>query len=153
MSAFPGQVHPEPIDCTVPITIKFTPKGVFTEKSRTTSSTLKDRRKMPEYPVLVLDSIKLLFSERGTILRASSEDNPSVKARLGEGSASIAIVLNPLLTKENARPPVSRVFPTPPLPATEIFSLYSHRFSYADRQGIFLLRFLRRLPKTGICFV
>jgi hypothetical protein len=127
MSAFAGQVHPEPIDCTVPITIKFTPKGVFIEKSRTTSSTLKDKRKMPEYPVLVLDSIKLLFSERGTILRASTEDKPRVKARFGDGSASIAIVFNPLLAKDNARPPARRVFPTPPLPATEIFSVHSHQ--------------------------
>jgi hypothetical protein len=77
--------------------------------------------------VLVLDSTRLLFSERGTILRASSADSPKVKARFGEESASIAMVLNPFLAKKKAKPPASRVFPTPPLPATEIFSLKSHR--------------------------
>ena len=78
---------------------------------------------MPEYPVLVLDSIRLLFSESGTILRASSADRPKVRARFGEESASIAMVLKPLLAKKKAKPPANRVFPTPPFPATEIFSL------------------------------
>jgi hypothetical protein len=128
MSAFAGQVHPDPIDCTVPITMRFTPKGVLTEKSRTTSSTLNERRKTPEYPVSVLDSISVLFSDRGVILRASSVERPSVKARFGEGSASMAIVFNPLLTKETAKAPAIRVFPTPPLPATETFS-YKPPFS------------------------
>jgi hypothetical protein len=74
--------------------------------------------------MLVLDRINSLFSDMGIILRASSSGKPKVRARFGEVSASIAIVFNPLLTKQHARPPAIKVLPTPPLPETAIFTQF-----------------------------
>jgi hypothetical protein len=71
--------------------------------------------------VLVLDSTSCLFSVRGVILRASLVDNPNVNAKLGDESASIAMVFNPRSAKPYAKPPVMRVLPTPPFPETAIF--------------------------------
>ena len=62
------------------------------------------------------------------MLRVFSNGKPSVRERFGEGSASIAIVLSPLLAKKYARPPAIRVLPTPPLPETAIFIRF-HQFS------------------------
>jgi hypothetical protein len=45
---------------------------------------------------------------------------PSVNARFGEVSASIAIVLIPDDAKEHARVPAINVFPTPPFPVMAI---------------------------------
>jgi hypothetical protein len=50
---------------------------------------------------------------------------PSVRARFGDVSASIAIVFRPDKAKEQARVPAMKVFPTPPFPATAIFVLLS----------------------------
>jgi hypothetical protein len=59
----------------------------------------------------------------GTISRASSVDNPKVKARFGEESASIAMVFNPLSAKPRAMHAAIKVLPTPPLPETAIFTM------------------------------
>ena len=73
----------------------------------------------------VFDSSSLEFSEIGTILFASSKGIPNVSARLGDGSASIAITLKPFLAKYPARVPETSVFPTPPFPETAIFTRFS----------------------------
>jgi hypothetical protein len=46
--------------------------------------------------------------------------------------------------KETANPAATRVFPTPPLPATEIFSSNPRaELSHKDRRDVFLLRVLQ----------
>src|SRR5512137_3068740 len=85
------------------------------------SSTEKVSEYTPGKPVLVFDSINAAFSEMGTIDDACGPVSPRETPRFGVGSASTAIVLNPFRANDHARPAATRVFPTPPFPATAIF--------------------------------
>ena len=55
------------------------------------------------------------------ILSASSRPMPSVSARLGLGSPSIARTLQPSPARMRARVPATVVLPDPPLPTVAIF--------------------------------
>jgi len=61
------------------------------------------------------------LSDIGTIAAASFSGIPSESARLGEGWASMAIVVCPERASDHAIPLATSVLPTPPLPATVIF--------------------------------
>src|SRR5512137_1144622 len=85
------------------------------------SSTEKVSEYTPGKPVLVFDSINSAFSEIGMIDDACGIVRPRETPRFGVGSASTAIVKNPRRANDHARPAATRVFPTPPFPATAIF--------------------------------